>query len=687
MNPTMGRAQTLKRTASKLPNAVEQKIIDLSLQNPDYGARRLLPLLKLKKVHISASSIYSILRRHGLQTRAKRLAKLKKQARKPKSTPKKPSARIPDKVVERIVRLSLKNPELGARRLVSLLKQKKVDVSSSTVYTILKRNGIQTRKKRLAKLEERSKKIRKPKSTPRKPSTKISDEIAGRIVEISLQNPDFGARRLLPLLKKEKIRIPASTVYAVLKRHGLQSRAKRLAKIQKTTAEPVLFPKKFPQKIPPEVEDRVVDLSLQNPDYGARRLAPLLQQEEIFVSASAVYTILKHNGLGTRKKRLLKLEKQQALEVPLPPIVKMPPEAETPEPVPEPAVVIPTPPLVEEPLLTEALEPVPEPAAEAPIPAEAPPVKRVPIKPVKKRGHWVFYPIYLLLFALIGYLGFHAVQAIQYTRVETEAVTTDDAATVGIGAKTDASERPLDGYRQIWQRNLFNITKPKDPDSEKKISLHKIALAKKDLGLELVGTVVADDPMMSRAIIDNRSIRKQEAYREGDKAGKVRIKKILRNNVVITTANGDELLTVKIKESGKRSTPSSPTRRVGSSSSSKQQTPSSPRSSARTSSISLKRDEVESSLADIDAMMQQMRLTPYMQGDQPSGFRLGNIPRDSVLRKMGLRSRDVIVGVNDESITDPAQAADFFQTIAEGGEVTIKLKRRRRTRQIHLNIE
>jgi type II secretion system protein C len=86
-------------------------------------------------------------------------------------------------------------------------------------------------------------------------------------------------------------------------------------------------------------------------------------------------------------------------------------------------------------------------------------------------------------------------------------------------------------------------------------------------------------------------------------------------------------------------------------------------------------------------MMQQMRLTPYMQGDQPSGFRLGNIPRDSVLRKMGLRSRDVIVGVNDESITDPAEAADFFQKIAEGGEVTIKLKRRRRTRQIHLNIE
>ena len=166
-----------------------------------------------------------------------------------------------------------------------------------------------------------------------------------------------------------------------------------------------------------------------------------------------------------------------------------------------------------------------------------------------------------MLFVLIGYLGFHAVQAIQTARVETEAGQIDDAATVGIAAKTDASARPFGDYSKIWQRNLFNITRPKDSDSEKKISLDKLALAKKDLGLELVGTVVADNPKMSRAIIDNRKTRKQEAYREGDNAGKVKIKKILRNNVVITTAKGDELLTVEIKESGKRSTPYSPTRR------------------------------------------------------------------------------------------------------------------------------
>jgi PDZ domain-containing secreted protein len=47
----------------------------------------------------------------------------------------------------------------------------------------------------------------------------------------------------------------------------------------------------------------------------------------------------------------------------------------------------------------------------------------------------------------------------------------------------------------------------------------------------------------------------------------------------------------------------------------------------------------------------------------------------------------VIVGIDDESITGPDQAADFLQRLASGGEVTIKFKRRRRTRQVKLNIE
>jgi type II secretion system protein C len=698
----MASKRTSKKPISKIPPKTAERIVAISLRHPELGARRLVPLLKKKRISVSAATIQSILRREGLQSREKRLAKIKAKSKKPKRQSKKPPLRVTDKVAERIVEISLKNPDFGARRLLPLLKKGKIRIPASMVYSVLKRHGLQSRAARVAKLEERAKAARKPKSPPKKPATKINDDVAERIVEISLQNPDFGTKRLVPLLKKAGIRVTSSAVYRILRRRGLQTSEKRLAEATETSAEPIYIPKTFPEKIPPEVEDRIVELSLQNYDYGARRLTPLLQQEEIFVSASAVYTILKRNNVENRQKRLLKLEERQALVTPpaaesegpepvpeqlkieLPPAVD-----EVPEAVFEPEVFVPRRPGDEMSVPADMAEPVPELAVVAPAESERPPLRKAPVKPIKKMGNWVFYPLYLLLFVLIGYLGLHAFQAIQTARVETKAGPAAESATVGIAARTEssASVRPLDGYRQIWKRNLFNTGKVKESDSEKKISIDKLALAKKDLGLKLVGTVVADDPVMSRAIIDNRSIKKQEAYREGDTAGKVKIKKILRNNVVITTAKGDELLTVEIKESGKRATSYSPARQVGSSSSSKQQTPAKSRSRARTSSISLKRDEVEASLADIDGLKGQVRLSPYMQGDEPSGFRLGNIPRDSVLRKMGLRSRDVIIGMDEESITSPDQASDFFQKLAEGGEVTIKIKRRRRTRQIRLNIE
>jgi len=691
-----------KKSVSKIPPKTAGYVVAVSLQHPELGARRLVPLLKKKRIPVSATSIQSILRREGLQNREKRLAKLKKQAQKPKSPPKKPETQITDKVTDRIVAISLQNPDFGAQRLLPILKKEKIRIPASTVYAALKRHGLQSRAARMAKLEEQSKAARKPESPPKRALPKITDEVAGRICEISLQNPDLGAKRLAPLLKEKGISVSSSAVYRILKHYQLQTLAKRYAKVAEITSEPVIIPKTFPEKIPPEVEDRICEISLQNPECGSRRLIPLLQQEEIFVSVSAVYRILKRNNLENRQKRLLKREALQAPEAPPEPEIEgsepiaeaaeIEPTAavdEGREPVFEPAVAVPIPPVDKAPATAEEPEPAPEPAvAEAAETArlERLPVRKAPVKTIRKRSHWVFYPLYLLLFLLIGYLGLHAVQSIQYARLDTEAMQIDDSDAAGVAAIKVISAQPLDGYRLIWERNLFNTGRVKEPDPAEKIALARLAPAKKGLGLELVGTVVADNPKMSRAIIDNRSIRKQEAYREGDTAGKVRIKRILRNNVVITTDKGDELLTVEIKESG-RSALSTQTQQIGSQSSSTQQATGTRQQSARTSSIRLKRDEVAASLADIDRLMEQMKIAPYKSGDQAAGFRLGSITRDSVLRQMGLRSRDVIVGLDDETITSPDQAPDFFKKLADGGEVTIKLKRRRRTRQIKLNIE
>ena len=65
-------------------------------------------------------------------------------------------------------------------------------------------------------------------------------------------------------------------------------------------------------KIPYWVEAFVVKLSLQHPDYGTKRLLPLLEQEGIILTSSAVYTILKRNNLQNRTLRLSRLEEERA---------------------------------------------------------------------------------------------------------------------------------------------------------------------------------------------------------------------------------------------------------------------------------------------------------------------------------------------------------------------------------------
>jgi len=365
-----------------------------------------------------------------------------------------------------------------------------------------------------------------------KNSAKISRNVEERIVEISLQHPDYGARRLLPLLKKEKLTVSASTVYNILKRNGFQTREKRLVKLEEQSAESAPIFKKSPPKIPAEVEARIVKVSLQHPEFGAKRLLQLLKNEKIDVLASTVYSILKRNGLQTRDMRLLRIEEQFHTEA-------------SPQ-------VVETPPPFTVPILTPAGEPGPiaEGIEEKTPPLRSLGVSKVPAKS-PKRIRWFFYVVNLLLLALIGYLGFHAVQEFQQASLDPEAVAAIESEPMIAAKEKGTVPPPLSDYRIIWERNLFNIAKENALAPKKDISLAKLPLAKKELGLKLVGTVVANDSRMSLAVINNRKTREQEGYREGDEVDKVRIKKILRNKVVITTDKGDQLLTIEPEEYGK----------------------------------------------------------------------------------------------------------------------------------------
>jgi len=269
--------------------------------------------------------------------------------------------------------------------------------------------------------------------------------------------------------------------------------------------------------------------------------------------------------------------------------------------------------------------------------------------------------------------------------------TTEPASTV----------RPLEEYSIIAERNLFGSSKEEVSTPEEEVSLEGIPVAVNSLGLKLIGTVVTDEPKMNRAIIANKATRKQESYHEGDRIGEVLVKKIVRDNVIISTGRGDQVLTMRY-EGGAGTPRKTITRNRGSARSKplsrlvpKSKRPAKKKMTERVplasplpgGSFRLKREEVESSFVDIKKLMQEGSITPYEEENQPSGFQINNIEPGSVFSKMGLRNGDVIKGVNDEEITGPEQAHKFYDSLTEGGEIAVEIKRGSSSRKLRLVID
>ncbi|UCG11743.1 MAG: hypothetical protein JSU72_14610, partial [Deltaproteobacteria bacterium] len=140
---------------------------------------------------------------------------------------------------------------------------------------------------------------------------------------------------------------------------------------------------------------------------------------------------------------------------------------------------------------------------------------------------------------------------------------------------------------------------------------------------------------------------------------------------------GDEVLTMEPKE-GESSTPAKRP-------SARRQRPRSGAQAGRT--ISLSREEIESSFDDLNQLMQQVRIRPYMEGKRPAGFLMSNIKPGSIFSKMGLRNGDVVKSVNNQTISTPEQAFEFYERIMEDETIDIEIKRGRRQQKLHYEIE
>ncbi|MFP4032564.1 MAG: type II secretion system protein GspC [Desulfococcaceae bacterium] len=273
------------------------------------------------------------------------------------------------------------------------------------------------------------------------------------------------------------------------------------------------------------------------------------------------------------------------------------------------------------------------------------------------------------------YLGVGAFYKIVTARMTASARPVPAAAAAPADAESDRF-RPLDHYEPIVDRDLFRTaanTAPPEPKPEPEPPKSLDELKQSDLELQLYGTVIGD-PKISYAVIRDLKARQQELFRVGDTIRDATIQRILRNKIVLRRNGEREVLQLADRGAPRRRPVARrPVARSGG-------------AQATTQRIAVSRARVNQAMNNLGGLMKQARIRPHFRNGKPDGLTLSRIRRGSIFGQLGLRSGDIIQGVNGQPVRTVDDALSFYQGLKSSDQVSLEIRRRGQTRGIEYNI-
>lgn len=242
----------------------------------------------------------------------------------------------------------------------------------------------------------------------------------------------------------------------------------------------------------------------------------------------------------------------------------------------------------------------------------------------------------------------------------------------------------LDYYAPVWERNIFNPERESavEPEMfdvgvvEEEVEVEEeMDVPLSSLNYKLIGTVVGP-PADSFAIIDTGDKKKQMLYRLGEKIGDVEIIRIQRNRVILNNAGREEMLEVKFDEVALAIRDARRTDAAGSRGIRK----------VSANKFILDREEVERLSGDVSRFMTQVRVVPNLVKGKPSGYKLLNIKKGSLVESIGLENGDIVKEINGKSINKPEEAFLAYQQLKDGGGFTIEIERKGKAETIYYEV-
>jgi general secretion pathway protein C len=229
------------------------------------------------------------------------------------------------------------------------------------------------------------------------------------------------------------------------------------------------------------------------------------------------------------------------------------------------------------------------------------------------------------------------------------------------------TQHPLSYYSAVTERNLFQ-TKTGSGGRPEKLDIE--TLKPTDLKLDLLGTITGDKKE-AYAVIEDTATKEQNLFRIGDTIQNATIKMILREKVVLNVNGKDEILKIEKDREGSKNSDSQAAKLITESS----------------QNITVRRSQMESAVKDVNNLMKQIRIRPNFRNGKPDGLRLTGIRPDSIFSNMGLKSGDILTGVNGKDIESVDDIFKFYQNLQSSSSVQLQIKRRGMLKTIDYHIE
>ena len=101
----------------------------------------------------------------------------------------------------------------------------------------------------------------------------------------------------------------------------------------------------------------------------------------------------------------------------------------------------------------------------------------------------------------------------------------------------------------------------------------------------------------------------------------------------------------------------------------------------------VERSMLDEQLEDLTKLSRQARVIPHYVKGKTQGFKIVGVRPNSLYSALGIRSGDILKGVNGEQITSPTKALEFLEALKTTSQVTIDIERRNQKKTFEYEIK